>query len=540
MMPVARRPAAGLLPTSVMLAVTVLLTGCGARPTGGAEPAAPPPAAAAPAETVRLTEEPVTEEVPQGEPRAPLQPGETLVRVLTVNLDADDEEEQVLIVRLAPAEEAASPERPIKVAVLDFDGSAAAYLRTWEAVTQAGATRTFDLTLRDLLGDHHPEIVARGINAAGERTLDAYRHTAATGAALGFTPVVALAARGTIELAEPERSEGYLLRRSQGLPVTIVTYAEDPRATESTAVIRTTYRWQVATGRYQPEPPERVPGTFVEASLRALFASPGTAEFERHLAGPWYRLVQPELAELLMSRMEIILFEPEQRRITLFDGDVQEIYVWDISHRLLAPRLGIWVHNELVHSIERTINVEVVARDEIRVAMKGDDQGHYADGIYRRLDDHARNALARSGVVRPGLVELNLTGLYRDDTGQSINFEPPRFTWQAAEERLSGAFTVYSLGQLVIVFKVVSTAGVTRELRTYTADYREQRRGERLLRSLVLRPATLAITGVTRIGATALHFEQVEILDATATPDNAAAAGAIVITPAPAADERDR
>ena len=532
-----RRPAAVFLRASVTVALAVLVTGCGARATGNPALAPPPPAAAAPAETARLTEQPLTEAVPDGTPRAPLQPDETLVRVLTVNLDADDEEEQVVVVRVAPADQA--PERPIKVAVLDFDGSAATYLRTWEAVTQAGAARTFDLTVRDLIGDHHLEIVARGINAAGERTLDAYRQTAAAGAALGFAPIIALATRGTIELPEPERSEDYLLRRSQGLPVAIVTYAEDPRATESTAVIRTDYRWQAATGRYQAAPPERLPGTFVEGSLRALFASSGTAQFERHLAGPWYRLVQPDPTESLMSRIEIILFEPEQRRITLFDGDVQEIYVWDISHRLLAPRLGIWAHNELVHSIARTINVEVLASDEIRVAMKGDDQDHYADGNYRRVDDQVRDTLARSGVIQPGLVELHLTGLYRDNSGQSINFEPPRFTWQAGEERLSGAYAVYSLGQLVIVFKVMSAAGVTREVRTYTADYGEQRRGERLLRSLVLRPATLTITGVTGIGATALHFEQVEILDATAAQDNgaAAAAGAIIIT-APAADGR--
>lgn len=270
-------------------------------------------------------------------------------------------------------------------------------------------------------------------------------------------------------------------------------------------------------------------------SLPELLASEGTAEFERHLAGPWYRLVQPDPSDSLISRMEIIHFEPEQRRMTLFDGDVQEIYVWDVSHRLLATRLGIWVHNELVPSIERTINVEAVTADEIRVVMKGADD-HYFDGNYRKLDEHARTGLADSGRVRPGLVELDLAGRYRDSTGQSIDFEPPHFTWQTADERVSGTYAAYSLGQLVIVFKVTSTAGVTRELRTYTADYRERRRGEQLLRSLVLRPARLAITGVTGVGATALHFEKLEALDAATAPDTgaAAAARAIVITPSPA------
>ena len=127
-----------------------------------------------------------------------------------------------------------------------------------------------------------------------------------------------------------------------------------------------------------------------------------------------------------------------------------------------------------------------MAADEIRVVMKGDDD-HYFDGNYRKLDDDGRTRLADSGLVRPGLVELNLAGLYRDSTGQEIDFEPPHFTWQSANERVSGTYTAYSVGQLVIVFKVMSTAGVTRDLRTFTADYRERRRGEQMLR--VTRPA---------------------------------------------------
>ena len=128
---------------------------------------------------------------------------------------------------------------------------------------------------------------------------------------------------------------------------------------------------------------------------------------------------------------------------------------------------------------------------------------------------------------------MNLSGLYHDSTGQWIDFESPYFAWQSANERLSGTYTAYSLGQLVIVFKVTSKAGVTRELRTYAVDYRERRRGEQLRRSLVLRPARLAIAGVTGVGAEALHFEQLEIVDDPNVQSGSAAAtaGAVVITP---------
>ena len=516
-----------LLLAGAGMAFAVLVAGCAARGADGSEPAPAPPASTALEATA-----PVADEAP----RAPLQPDETLLRTLTVNLDGDNADEQVIAFHVAPAAADTSSEPPIRVAVLDFDAGAAAYVRSWEALTQSGATRTFDLTLQDLLGDDRVEIVARGFNAAGERTLDAYRQGPDGGILVGYVPIIAVTARGTIELVDPDPAERQMLRENRGLAVAIVTRTEDPDAAAATATVRTTYRWDAATGRYQPAPAERVPGSpATQDSLRELLASDGIAEFESFLAGPWYRLVQPDPSDSLISRMEIIHFEPEQRRITLFDGDVQEIYVWDVSHRLLAARLGIWVHNELVPSIERTINVEAVTADEIRVVMKGDDD-HYFDGNYRKLDDQARTRLADSALVRPGLVELNLAGRYRDSTGQAIDFEPPHFTWQTANEHVSGTYTAYSLGQPVIVFKVMSTAGVTRELRTYTVDYRERRRGEQLLRSLVLRPARLTITGVTGVGAAALHFEQLETLDAATAQDTsaAAAARAVVITPSPA------
>lgn len=271
------------------------------------------------------------------------------------------------------------------------------------------------------------------------------------------------------------------------------------------------------------EPAPSAPESAAPEELTAEPAGQGSAGPERQLAGPWYRL---------NGRLELILFEPEQRRITLFDGDVQEIYLWDAARRLPGSRIEIQVRNELIHSLERTIAVELVSGAEIRVAMEGGD--HHFDGDYRKFDDHARDLLPVSSAARPGLVDLDLAGRYRDGAGQSIEFEPPRFTWRAGERQVSGAYVVYSVGQPVIVFKVTSDAGITRELRTYTVDYREQRRGERLVRSLVLHPARLEITGVTEVGAAALHFERLELLEEVTAEDEDAE---LVLVP-PSAEER--
>ena len=238
----------------------------------------------------------------------------------------------------------------------------------------------------------------------------------------------------------------------------------------------------------------------------------GLQAFERFVAGLWYRLPDIE-ADSPDAPVEVIQFEPVARRITLFDGEVQEVYAWDDSVRLRSGQFDIRMRNALVTSIEKTMSVEVVADDEARLAIRSSDEDDDDDGVYRRLGETARRKLARTAAAQPGLAPLDLDGRYRGSDGEWIRFDPPRFTWQQSSGRLSGGFAVYSVDRLVIVFKVVAPAGTTREVRAYTLDYREQRGDDRMLRSLVLRPATLEIGGVTAVGATALHFEQVELID---------------------------
>ena len=264
-----------------------------------------------------------------------------------------------------------------------------------------------------------------------------------------------------------------------------------------------------AAGPTLPERPG--PGT-----RQQLVASEGATPFERYLAGPWYRHVGHDGDGPDDEHVEIIHFEPEPRRITFFHGEVQEIYSWDTSERRTASRLDIRMHNAHVTSVEKTIAAEVAADDELDLAVRGSDPDDDSDqhGTYRRLGETARGELAGTTAAQPGMAQLTLSGLYRGSDGQSILFDAPRFTWQQHGRRLTGGFAVYSVGQLVIVFKIVSLAGTTSDIRTYALEFREHRGAERVRRSLILHPATLEITGLAAVGATALHFEQVELVDA--------------------------
>ena len=275
-----------------------------------------------------------------------------------------------------------------------------------------------------------------------------------------------------------------------------------------------------------------VPGQPAPSTRQELIASEGTAPFEWYLAGPWARNPGSDADASDRQGLEIIHFEPGQRHITFFDGEVQEIFSWDASELRTAARITIQMHNAHVTSVQKTIVAEVVADDELELTVWSSDSDDESDqnGTYRRLNESARNKLVHTGAPQPGMAALELSGLYRGSDGQTIHFDPPRFTWQQHDRRLSGGFAVYSAGQRVIVFKAVSTAGATSGIRTYAVEFREHRGAERVRRSLVLYPATLEITGLADVGTTALHFEQVEMIDPAG--DDGAEAG----TPPPPAD----
>ena len=251
-------------------------------------------------------------------------------------------------------------------------------------------------------------------------------------------------------------------------------------------------------------------------TLQQLVEGNGAESFEQFLAGPWYRHTAQNDDGPEAPPVEIIHFEPDQRSITFFDGEVQEIYSWTGSDLRTASRIALQTHNTLVTSVEKTIIADVTADDELNLQVWSSDSDDESDqnGTYRRLDEAARGELVDAGAPQPGLAQLQLIGLYHGSDGQTILFDAPKFTWQQQERRLTGGFAVYSAGHPVIVFKVVSMAGTTSDVRTYALEFREYRGAERVRRSLVLHPATIEITGLTAVGSAALHFEQVELIDA--------------------------
>jgi hypothetical protein len=436
----------------------------------------------------------ITAETLELTPKVPLDDKEKLIRVINTNLDLDTNDEQILVLR-----QKEDPQAPLKLAVIDYDPIRVTYSRTWESLTNATNLRLLDISLKDVVGDHNLEIVCRGMNDLGELTLDLFRKTPSpTGLGLYFTEILRIVADGSIEIDEVERSEGYRLGQKNGPSFVIYAYSRDAESENILDKVKRTYYWQYQQNRYVLTSKEQLPGTAIEEKQLEAF--------EAFLAGPWYLAGSD-------GQEEILLFLPEQKRISVYSGDVQEVYIWQASFRSLSNRLLAFGANESIESIVRRFNIEVVSLNTIDVSILGSEQWDRSFGRYFKLTEELQQDLLSKDQRRINAAQIQLSGLYQSGAGFEIIFEPPYFTWIEEGRDFAGGFTVIHLDQDVLYLQGMDENGLPTTTATYIMEYTEKQEGNYLYRTLALVPGKLSVHGVTPTSETRIVFEQLEILD---------------------------
>ncbi len=435
----------------------------------------------------------------------PLDPDEQLIEVVNINLDLDSHDEQILILKKKGEATAL-----IKIAVVDFDTIRSRYLRSWESLTNATNIRTFNITLKDVVGDHNLEIICRGINNIGRLSLDIFRKTPSpSGMGLYFAPICQIVADGSIEIEEIERSEGYQLGQKNGPSFPIFAYVKDIESENILDLVKHSYYWQYKKNKYILTSKENIPGEAVEEKqLAELFDSKSVESFEEYLAGPWY-LSGTENGQ----NEELILFNPAERSISIFSGDVQEIYIWKDSLRYLTNRLLIYTENESINTLKKRIDVEAKTINNIEVIIRGSELWDNFKGSYVKLSEELQQSLLDKRLSAAVKGDIRLSGLYRSPAGVELIFAPPRFTWLEKGSEYSGGFSVFNIGENILYLKGLNPNGLTTGDKTFVFDYSEKREDNRLIKTLLLFPAVLTVHGAEKISDLHTLFEQIVFLE---------------------------
>jgi hypothetical protein len=439
-----------------------------------------------------------------------------IVQVLNLNLDLDQYDEQVVVLKWQD-----DPESLIHVLVADFDTVRNSWVHTWTGTTQATDIRSFTIFFEDVVGDHNLEIACSGMNSAGEQTLSVFRKTRSpVGYGLYYTTIADITSDGTIEIQYKDRSQAYQMNQRNGVSFPIVAYASDPDSGNIMDLIQITYNWRFQNNRYVETRRERIAGEQIEEQqLKELFRSDAAA-FEQFLSGPWYRVDTVDEG-YGYELGDMILFDPDARRMYFYSGGVQEIYVWTKSDRTIFRGLYISTHNEAISFLRRQVRISVRTLDTIQLEIHGTEEWR---GTYRKLTPGLQAELLHARRAEVHMHPVELQGLYKSDDGMEIFFAPPRFTLTDGDRELHGGFATFRVESEILQLKAVRRNGLVQETRTYRIEYNEEKDETRILRTLVLQPGELGVYGFVPSLSDPIKLDQIEILEDTDEEQSAAPA----------------
>ena len=429
--------------------------------------------------------------------RVEIDPRFVLLHTMLQNLDLDQIEERILI--LKPRD---NPNSHIHISVIDFDTVSNQYINAWDGETGAANVRTFSISFADIVGDHILEIICSGTNEKGERTLDIFRKTLSPeGYGIYYTTICSITADGSIQIKKHERSKAYKLGQKNGLSYPIVAYSRDKSSNNVMDLVKYEYYWKYQENKYVRGRSEKIPGSDIaEQQLKELFTK-DTADFEQFLQDPWFKQKQKQEQVPGPSELpeEMIVFDPDNRRIIFFSGNVQEIYTWENSHRTRIPNsIYISGSNKLVPFIEKRISIFVTAPDTIQLQVSDREfQSSNFDwnGTYNRLGASLQKTVLSEGKDDDSKGEITLEGVYANGEGGSLRFDYPHVTISDPDNTMKGLYTVYSLDSTILEIKVLSEARTVVEQRVYKIEQEIDGNGLIRILTLNLTPGTVGVSG---------------------------------------------
>ncbi|MFP4268705.1 MAG: hypothetical protein ACLFQW_11970, partial [Spirochaetaceae bacterium] len=135
-------------------------------------------------------------------------------------------------------------------------------------------------------------------------------------------------------------------------------------------------------------------------------------------------------------------------------------------------------------------------------------------GTYQKMGDSMQDNFLRTSGSDDSIEGMpKLSGVYKNDGGDSFYFDSPNFRLEDGDKTVSGGFSTYSMGTDILELRVVDEKGIVEERRTYSFDFTEEQRENEILRRLVLRPGKIVRSGFTSSGENPLIFHQREVIE---------------------------
>lgn len=284
----------------------------------------------------------------------PLKPDETLLSSMGIDLDGDNLDDEILVVKKAG--------NPYLYLIIGLYNSATTlYDRVSELKTEVTQFKSFSYNGMDVTGDHRTALVYQGFTDDGSAVLQMYFCSRR-----GLTKIGDFKSDGTIFIQQYNRTETYELSQSSGRSFPVWTYSSDTReGAGSLSQVQTEYDWNPDLQRYVQARQVFVAGKNIAAEALAKIQDGTVETFANYLNGLWYKTDNED------DEIRYIFLDYKNAEVIFLAGDSQEVYNWQNSN---LYRNGIYLStvNASIENLRRRFDISLTGLDEMRVHVYDD------------------------------------------------------------------------------------------------------------------------------------------------------------------------
>ena len=400
----------------------------------------------------------------------PLYSGETLISTLTIDINNDGYDDEVIIVRKASSQN-------LWIVAALIDAESGLYERLEPIETEFTRTRTFSYMGMDVTGEHKNALVYQGLADDGNYVMKIYLCAEEHGRNV-MRNIGDFACDGTVFIQQTERSESYALALSKGESFSVWVYKSDTpqKAADSSKAsvgqnqIQQEYKWNPGSQKYELAREINVTAGRLAATELSRIQDGTVETFAAFLDGLWYKTSNTD------GNIRYMYFNYPENEIIQLYKDIQEVYEWEDS-KLRHNGIYLTAVNADIMNLHRRFDIALVNTDEIKITLRDDinliiNENTQWDGNYKKMslqDTFGETTDAAAGNLY--LKELQKGNSWTTaDASLSLSFGDFTYTLINGGLTENGVYSVQKIGSYnVIQFRSDTEGSVLGE--TYAMEF---------------------------------------------------------------------
>lgn len=381
----------------------------------------------------------------------PLELGETLISTLTVDINNDGYDDEILIVR-----KSSSPYIQIIPAISDSETGI--FTRLEAIQTKFAKTRTFSYSGIDVIGNHKNSLVYQGLDDDGNYILQIYLYDE-NQSKNSLINIGNFSCDGTVFIQQTERPESYELSLSNAESFSVWVYKseqtinsqESQKKSIDLNQIQQEFKWNEQTQKYELSREIHVTAGKLAANELSKIQDGTVETFVSFLNGLWYKTSNTG------NSIRYFYFNYENKEIIQLYEDTQEVYEWEDS-KLRHNGIYLTAVNADIMNLNRRFDISLKSVDEIKITARDSlnlliKENTLWDGEYKKMpirsefeNDDSQKSLNEI------LNELKKTEIWQsNDLEYEIQFKDFTYNLKSTEIEENGVFSSEKIGSYNLI-----------------------------------------------------------------------------------------